>query len=189
MTTHEEITDPTELEWRLIYSMIVAGKSATFANAVTRRLIARIANPPLLTIAEMARCELEEHLRAARTGNYTKLVEGLTELATLVDAGLNLRTCSPDDLQQIHGVGPKTARFFILWTRPSERYAALDVHVLRWLRRKGHKAPRSTPSSEKEYARLEQVFLAEADERNMTARELDHQIWLAGATGPNTIER
>jgi thermostable 8-oxoguanine DNA glycosylase len=81
--------------------------------------------------------------------------------------------------RKIHGIGPKTSRFFILWTRPHERYAALDVHILRWLRGLGHNAPRSTPNGRK-YGELEKIFLSEADKRGLSPGELDAQVWEAG---------
>jgi thermostable 8-oxoguanine DNA glycosylase len=106
-------------------------------------------------------------------------------LQQLAEAGLNLQTCEPADLEKIHGIGPKTARFWILWTRPDARYAALDVHILRWMRERGHKAPKQTPSAPKTYARLEKAFLAEADKRGLTPRELDFKIWQASASAAN----
>jgi len=185
MTEPITITDPVELEWRLIYAMIVAGKSAVFANACVRRLRGLISDPPLETIKSLTPSELVESLRDARTGNYHKLRRGLREAAA---AELDLLTCGPKDLEAIYGIGPKTARFFILWTRPHARYAALDVHVLRWMRDRGHAAPASTPSSSTIYRQLELAFIAEADRRGLTPRELDLQIWSAGSSAPNTVK-
>jgi thermostable 8-oxoguanine DNA glycosylase len=94
--------------------------------------------------------------------------------------GINLQTCSPTELETIHGIGPKTARFFIIWTRPDARVAALDVHVLRWLKTLGYDAPSQTPSG-KRYVELEIAFLAEADRRRVTPHILDQQIWSTGS--------
>ena len=118
-TVHPEITDQNDLEWRLIYSMIVAGKSAVFANNCIVKLSRVIPKPPLDAIAKMSEAYLQSILQDARTGNYNKLRIGFMQLA---HAKIDLRTCKPEDLQRIHGIGPKTARFFISWTRPSERH-------------------------------------------------------------------
>lgn len=169
-----------ELQARLLYAMIVAGKSAEFANnAITRFLMPMPrAYLPFQWIARMNVEGLEERLKKAKTGNYTKLARGFKELAT---AHLDLRKCEPEEMERIFGIGPKTSRFWLLWTRPSAKYAALDVHILRWLRGRGYDAPKATPASSKRYARLETVFLKEAAAVGMTPRELDSKIWEEGA--------
>jgi thermostable 8-oxoguanine DNA glycosylase len=129
--------------------------------------------------------ELDRRLREARTGNYGKLARGLREL---VDARLDLARCTPAELQRVYGIGPKTSRFWILWTRPGARYAALDVHVLRWLRSLDYQAPASTPANPKLYDQLERAFLAEADRRGLTPRELDFEIWQAGSQATNKVK-
>lgn len=168
-----------ERQARLIYSIIVAGKSADFADAATRRLIGGSPTLPFDQAKQwLADGSISCKVREARTGNYTKIENALRELAT---AKIDLKACSPQDLERFHGIGPKTSRFFIMWTRPDEQYAALDVHVLRWLREQGHAVPAVTPSSKKKYAEIEAAFIREAKKRGMTARELDEKIWTAGA--------
>lgn len=170
-----------QLEWALIYSCIVAGKSAVFADGVMHRLFGVREAPwnfsPIGYLGSLGVDGIERELRRARSGNYSKLTRCFSELAA---AKLDLLKCTPTDLENIHGIGPKTSRFFILWTRPGERYAALDVHVLRWLKAKGYPAPKSTPSGAL-YASLEASFISEADKRGMTARELDFEIWNKGS--------
>jgi hypothetical protein len=167
-----------ELEYRLLYSMIVAGKSAKFAAAAIGRLF-RYGRPfEIIRGWERSR-SIEVRLRAARTGNYSKLARGFAEVAA---SGINLRKCTPAQLEQIHGIGPKTSRFFIIWTRPQAEHAALDTHVLKWLRYQGHTAPKSTPSGV-EYERLEKIFIDAAKARSMTARQLDSAIWDWCASG------
>lgn len=179
----------SERQWHLIYSCIVAGKSASFTNIVVDRLKARMRPalgklPPFLGFRTSTIPEIRAALLAVSSGNYTKLSKCFHELGQA--RTLDLEKCTPAELEKIHGIGPKTSRFFILWTRPGERYAALDVHVLRWMRSKGYPAPKSTPAGEK-YRVLEIAFLKEADARGMTARELDHKIWDAGASAPNIV--
>jgi hypothetical protein len=115
-------------------------------------------------------------LRHARTGNYTKLKAFIIEWVS--GPPIDLWAVGPQELEELHGVGPKTSRFFIMWTRPGEksRYAALDTHVLKWMRYLGYSVPKSTPSGSK-YAEIEALFLKECDKRHMTAREVDSMIW------------
>lgn len=105
-------------------------------------------------------------------------------LQQIVEGELDLWVIMPEDLEKVHGIGPKTSRFFIMWIRPGERYAALDVHILRWLKARGHDAPRTTPSYPK-YSHLEAIFIAEADALGKTPRQLDYEIWEVGAKSRN----
>lgn len=178
------ITDRGELEGRLLYSLIVAGKSAKFADAAIgrwyeagREMIGGDFQSPFELIQILVeRGQLEESLRKARTGNYRKLARAF-DFLRFVYPFPDLTTVTPEILEHVPGIGPKTSRFFILWTRPEARVAALDTHVLKWLRFLGHKCPKSTPSEGLNYSRLETVVLAEADKRGMTPRELDSKIW------------
>ncbi len=174
-----------DLQLRLIYSIIVAGKSARFAAAAIERLgLSRSHDSFQAVRLWIARGRLLETLRKARTGNYCKITNALIQF---VRTPIDLRTCTPAQLEEIHGIGPKTSRFFILWTRPGARYAALDVHVLRWMRARGYNAPETTPSGAK-YRELEMAFLAEADKRGVTPRELDAQIWRDGSSGGKKVK-
>lgn len=174
-----------ELQWALIYSVIVAGKSAKFADKVMMRLLPMPCDPFGEVRQWIEWGTLADELRHAKTGNYGKLEKCLRELTV---ATLDLSTCSPTGLEGIHGIGPKTSRFFILWTRPDTKCAALDVHVLRWLRGLGYDAPKATPQNPSRYAVLESHFLWEADQRGVTARVLDHAIWVEGANHPERSE-
>lgn len=168
-----------ELQWHLIYSAVVAGKSAEFADGVMHRLFNSEDGPFDQICVWGANGHIERVLREARTGNYKKLTRCLSEL--VLTRGLDLATCTPAELELIHGIGPKTSRFFILWTRPDAVYAALDVHILRWLSGLGHKVPKATPQSTARYAQIEKWFLEEARIRGVTARTLDHAVWVEGA--------
>ena len=182
-----------QAEWKLIFSCIVAGKNAKFAENATNALLmypshvteGTVEIPQrLISPFETLRWYIDlgvlmNKLQGARTGNYRKL-----DLCfrTLVNRQLDIATCSVEDLERTHGIGPKTSRFFILWTRPGAQHAALDVHVLRWLRHQGHVAPRSTPTGGR-YAALERIFIDYAASWGLTPRELDARIWDCGRLG------
>lgn len=76
-----------------------------------------------------------------------------------------------------NAVGPKTARFFLLSTRRGAQCAALDTHVLKFLRSLGHDVPAVTPSKGRRYHEIEQLFLDEARRRRMTPAKLDAAVW------------
>lgn len=178
--TEEELRQDDWALHQLIYSIIVAGKSAEFARAAIQRLFQHIGTYNLRASIThwMKEDVLRMNLEHGRTGNYTKLERAIKHI---IDTALDPVRCTLDDLEAVPGIGPKTARFFLLWTRPTQsRYAALDVHVLRWLREQGYDAPRQTPANRKKYAVLEQAFLTEAKKRNQTPAQLDAEIWEAG---------
>lgn len=171
-----------ELQLRILFAITVAGKSAKHAEGAIKRLFGALPFPMEAIETWIETGQLEKRLRDARTGNYGKLTKAFSELAPKVNSGeIDLRTCSVDDLEQIHGIGPKTSRFFITWTRPNARHAVLDVHILRWLSKRGHDVPAATPASRKRYAEIERLFLRLADELGTSPRELDAAIWAAGS--------
>lgn len=169
-----------ELQLRLLYAILVAGKSAFFAEMKIKALFGGESGLPFdLLRGWIVDGSLEKRIREAKTGNYAKTAAAFRGLASM--DGLDLSSCSPGDLETIKGIGPKTSRFFILWTRPSARCAALDIHILRWLRGLGHDVPLSTPQSRSSYEKVEAIFLDEADRRKVSPAELDARIWRQGS--------
>lgn len=124
-------------------------------------------------------------LKDVRTGKYVTLGWFLFEVARLYDQNeLDLRTCTRDDLIRLPGVGMKTASFFLMFTRKGARLSCLDVHVLRFMQKHAlaENVPSHTPSTRKEYERLEQAWLAYCDTRpDQTPAEIDFEIWLASS--------
>jgi len=180
-----KIMDPTEainynssieeLEHFLIFSICVANKGAYRTGEVISRLLKREGGSPFDKIRLLIKQgQLDKSLREVRTGQYNRIGRALKEI---VESGLNLRTCSVEDLLKIHGIGNKTARFFILFTRPNQRLASLDTHILKFLRDKGYDVPKSTPQSNKKYKEVEELFLKEADKAGRDPAEFDLEIW------------
>lgn len=165
-------------ERKLIYSAIVAGKSAKFAQSITSKLFDGQQGSPFEILKRLINVgKLEARLRETRSGNYQKLCRCIPELIKV-----NPMTVTLAELESIHGIGPKTARFFLLWTRPGFRCAALDVHILRFLKNQGClNVPKATPPAGPNYYRLEQAFLDIADEMKLTPGELDAKVWAEGA--------
>jgi hypothetical protein len=168
-----------ELEAKLLYATLVAGKTASFADVAVRRFLGLVGaseSTPFEAIARLVRHGgLLAILRSAKTGNYRRLARCWRELT---ERRFDLSRVGPQELERVHGIGPKTARFFITWTRPKAGYAVLDVHILRWLREeRGIPTPRQTPQSAKKYAELERRFLEIAKAQGKTPKQLDAEIW------------
>jgi hypothetical protein len=166
--------------WKLLYSTVVAGKSAKFACNVMGRLDKMRGNIPIIHFFEIYDVELV--CRQIKTGNYNKITKCWNEILDWFrnKSDINWSEVSPLEIELIHGIGPKTSRFFLLWMNKNAEYAALDTHILKWMKSKGHDVPRSTPPSKK-YLTIEQYFIREAKLRNMTPAELDWKIWDAYA--------
>jgi thermostable 8-oxoguanine DNA glycosylase len=140
----------------LLFSIAVAGKTAaTVARAIHNFMGGRF-SPPFSFIRCLSDEELLRRLKKCRLGNYTRLAKAFRQLA---NARLDLKNITVSELEKIHGVGPKTARMFLLHTRPNQKLAVLDVHVLRFMREEfGWKVPKVTPSG-KAYAKIERDWL------------------------------
>ena len=93
---------------------------------------------------------------------------------------LDLRTCSLEELLAIHGVGNKTARFFLLHSRRNCDYAVLDTHILAWMRDHGvEDAPKSTPTNLKVYKELENKYriMSRLHYPHLSNAQIDLLIW------------
>ena len=192
-------TDAELEEWWL-FSTVVAGKTAaTQARLLDYFLKAagREGETPFQTISALpigmipittlhVHAEptvpydpLLSYMKQARLGQYRRLVRCWRESLTL-----DLRNDPVEAFEAIHGIGPKTARMFMMHSRPNQRLAALDTHVLKHLAANGHTVPKVTPSSVKDYHRLEQAFLALADAAGQSPADYDLAVWKSYATRP-----
>jgi thermostable 8-oxoguanine DNA glycosylase len=169
-----------QAEWRLIYALVVAGKSAKFAERVLAKLFPEFGDrSPFEQVRDWISAGwLLSKLREAKSGTYGRLERALEQIVEL-----DAETCSIEELEAVHGIGPKTARFFLLWTRPGVKYAALDVHVLKFLNRLGFTNLHGTPPAGKTYAKLERIFIGLAEKIGVSARELDVTVWRAYRDG------
>lgn len=113
------------------------------------------------------------HLSKSSLGCWRRKCRTLEEL---VSSGLDLHKCSVEALEGIYGIGPKTARGFVMHTRKDARYACIDTHLLKFMRSKGIDAPKSTPTGQK-YRQLEQAFLRICDEGGKNPAQYDLEIW------------
>ena len=160
-----EYTD-SELEELLIFTILVAGKTA---KTIAPR--AAVLHQYLQVTNNLDIDDLVAVMKRIGLGPYNKA-------QTIIEAlRLDLRTCTIEDLEKIKGIGPKTAKAFIMWSRPNIQQAILDTHVLKWLKSQGvDNVPKSTPSRGPTYDRLEQEFLSRVPE-GMTPAEFDLVIW------------
>lgn len=178
--THYERTD-AELQRFFTFCVLVAGKNADWAAHKVSDLY-RSADEQGMTPFAYLKCNehaLHNLLVANRIGQYHRI-----ERALRGALDLDLRTCSIEDLEGIFGIGPKTARFFVLHSRPNAQVAVLDTHVLRWMVQTlgpsfdRHEIPASTPPP-RAYARLEQLCIAlmRAQFPGVSLAQADLLVW------------
>lgn len=177
-----------ELEEFALFSIAVAGKNATttarsldkflqFLRVVHGNKLGRPVSP-CEAINLTPGPTIRHWLRDFGIGCYTMKARSMKMLSGWVcNCKINLRSCSPAELEQIEGIGRKTSRFFLLHSMYSFSGAALDTHILKFLHDKGvANVPTSTPSSAKQYKRLEDAF-CQMIPVGMTAAEFDLNIW------------
>lgn len=164
-----------EAEEFLLFCVMVANKPAVATRDKLRNLLSKVEGAsPFNKIALMVEIGVLDHfLRAVRSGQYTRLGRALRGVLAL-----DPLTCTLEQLEAIKGIGPKAARFFLLHTRPGLRAAALDTHVLKFLRKRGVPCvPKGTPAAGPTYRRLEKAFLDIADKEGKEPYELDLEVW------------
>lgn len=163
-----------ELEEFLLFCIFVANKPAKRTADVLERFLGGTKEPFERVKSYALHHTLGDMLRLVKSGQYTRLERCLTEL---VMSGINLKKCSAKDLEEISGIGPKTARYFILHSRPNAKVACLDTHILKFLREQGiENVPKSTPTGKK-YRELEKIFIKKANECGKSIADFDLSIW------------
>ena len=166
-----------ELELLLLFWICAAGKKAVVAARNLSALLARggdcfdLESP--LAIVRAFGDDLALQMKARGIGCYNNKSRSMLELAA---SGIDLKSCSVSDLESVKGIGPKTARCFLMHSRRGVRFAGLDTHALKYMREQGLDVPKSTPSGRK-YLELEAKFLELADRSGKTLAEFDLDIW------------
>ncbi len=164
-----------ELEEFLLNAIAFAGKNARQQAKKMHALLAHDTHSPFELIRIWKRDgRLLERLRAVRIGKYTLLEKSFTQLA---HSRIDLATCSVEELERYPAIGAKTARLFVLHSRPDQEYAVIDTHILKEMRSLNLTELRSTPSGKK-YTELEKILLTHLKKRGVKDfAEYDLGIW------------
>ena len=120
---------------------------------------------------------LEDKLKGVKMGQYNRIAPCFREIAKRFNNG-NIYNLTLNDLMSVKGIGPKTARFFLVHSQEGCDHAILDTHVLTWLRQFFGWCPKITPVGQA-YLDWEQIFLDKARELwpNKSIAEIDLEIW------------
>jgi thermostable 8-oxoguanine DNA glycosylase len=109
---------------------------------------------------------LMENLRIAGIGQYTRISKAYQAILKL-----DLKNNILDKFLAVKGIGPKTARFFLVHSRPNQNMAVIDIHAKRWLLE-------NTETTETDsYESMEQAFLFKAKKRKISPADFDLMLW------------
>jgi len=173
-----------ELEEYFLFCLAVAGKKAVMIAAKVAEFL-KGAAPGETPFEYVLRIEregtLSDRLKEVRLGKYALLEAAYSAAARIGD----ISAASVEQLEALPGVGPKTARFFILHSRRDAKVAVIDTHVLKFLRERGHDVPKGFPTAQT-YRRLEAVMLDEMEASGLSRAEFDLAVWSHYASGGKT---
>jgi thermostable 8-oxoguanine DNA glycosylase len=168
--------DEANLQAFWIFCVLVAGKNADTATKKVSALLNRsTTQKPFEYFKQLGSVGLRNSLLSARSGQYERISRALSE-----SCDLDLKRATSDELDSVYGVGPKTARFFILHTRPLVKVAVLDTHVLKWMTSVGvEDVPKASPTDKKVYEKYERLWLTLYPSHfpNCTPAQADLLIW------------
>jgi hypothetical protein len=166
-----------ELQTFWLFCVLVAGKNSRVQAAKLEDFLKPASDfnltPFYYIYSRYFSGHLDSDIRAVKFGQYDRIYRCFVE-----SHDLDLKTCSIYDLENIFGVGPKTARFFLLHSRQDQNFAVLDTHVLKWIRDElGYDVPKATPTNPNKYHELETIYLDYCHQNRLFPAELDLQIW------------
>jgi thermostable 8-oxoguanine DNA glycosylase len=182
MITPNQITNfnrtESELEEFLLFAILVAGKGAEQQarklDAFLKHCMYKQIGKPFKQIEELDNWGwLEIKMKQFKLGQYKRIGHAFREILKFKG---RLKKVTIEELESVKGIGSKTARFFVLHSRPDANVACLDTHILKWMKYLGYDVPKQTPNKKK-YGEVERWFLLEAENRKMTPADLDLQVW------------
>jgi thermostable 8-oxoguanine DNA glycosylase len=193
MITPNQITNynrsEDELEEFLLFAILVAGKKAEMQAKKLDSFIGHammvVGISPFDWLQHLVDMEKDNPYYNAKSnplmscmvnhklGQYKRLNSAFRGILKFKN---RLSSVTIEQLESVKGIGSKTARFFILHSRPNQKIACLDTHILKWMAYLGYDAPKQTPTKKK-YGEIERWFLMEAENRKMTPADLDLQVW------------
>ena len=143
-----------QLEMFWLFCIAVAGKNSDTTSKLLSLMFYARQDSPFDYLRDLGQTGIHNMLVVNRSGQYRRISKAFTQ-----SLDLDLRTCTLEDLLSIYGVGPKTARFFLLHSREDCQHAVLDTHILKWMKDHGiDNAPDTTPQNKKTYIEYENMF-------------------------------
>lgn len=186
-----------QLEELALYATIAAGKPAHRMAEILDRMLTqgRVEHSADATPFELVRIWLGNDslgyvLRKYGVGKYTMIERCWRELTELTPCRprlgadgkiahikqVDLKSVSA--LEQIHGIGPKSARLVVLHSVKAARCIPVDTHWVKELYERGYPVDPDCSITPKVHAVYEQYALAEVDKSGMTCAVKDLAVWI-----------
>lgn len=183
--TQEGIASATEsaraAQWWLLLAVMVANKPADVSERKLIKFLAtgEIPATPFEVLHGMIGAGvLRARLEQVKSGQYNRIERAFRAIDKWSESFPDPRTWTLGGLEGIPGIGPKTARWFYLLVNPKAQVAALDTHILKFLRDQGDPSvPKNTPPKGNVYKTLEAKFLQWADKLGLQPRDMDFMVW------------
>ena len=172
-----------ELEEFLLFAILVAGKTAktqaekleAFLKSKKHVGLPSDTTPFQYLIYLTNLQDMVSPMKVHKLGQYNRIEKafrGILQFQGKLDS-VNL-----EELESVSGIGSKTSRFFLLHSRPDQKIAVLDTHILKYMNERGYEGiPKVTPSDKKKYRKIEEDFLYECRILKKSPAELDLEIW------------
>ena len=170
-----------ELEELVLFWVAAAGHNAHSTARALERFLGPRCRSPFAKLRRLPADELPRRLQSCGFGCYTQRARSFRWLAF---SRLDLRTCTVEELVACPGIQWKTAKAFILYTRPGESHIIIDRHFLAYMREAGYRAvPKASPKAIKQYTYWELRGFDEARHLQLSPLEFDQRFWLARRRG------
>jgi thermostable 8-oxoguanine DNA glycosylase len=171
------IMSKEEREYFVLFSICVAGKSAKQTSKKLNEYLdldGQI-SPFTAVRQDISSDQLDYYLKYYKFGQYNRIEKAFREVIKL-DVMIDLTV---EKLEVIPGIGPKTARFIVLYTNPEADCVPLDTHILKYLAKNypAFDVPKSTPPKGPRYNALEDLFKWDAKRQGKSVRALDTEVW------------
>lgn len=176
ITNYERSDNELQTFW--LFCILVAGKNADTTSKVLTKIIHDLSDwdNPFDGLKKIGYEGFKDILQKHKTGQYNRIAKAIYQ-----SLDIDLRTCSIEDLIKIHGVGPKTARFFLLHSREFCDEIVLDTHILRWMKDRCGilDVPDNTPQNLTRYTELSEICreLMHKNYPGLSLAKIDLLIW------------
>lgn len=156
----------------LLFCICVAGKKADMIVPKLRQFLQGCRNDelPFKLIDRLSINSIVDRLKECKMGRYEILARAFAACAIHI----NVDATSVTFLEKLPGIGPKTARYFMVYAH-GEKHAIIDTHVKKFLRAIGCDSNR--------YYAMENVYLSICGAVGLEPRVLDDIIWRYHARG------
>jgi hypothetical protein len=178
--TNFTLTIP-QLEERLVWWILAAGKDGLWEARCTEEILIELQghNAPFSALAQHDHTSLTALLARHKTGAQS--LKARTILA-VAKSGIDLTTCTRENLLDFWGIGMKTASCFILHSRPRQDMIGIDTHFLKFLADQGVPVPKQRPNKlvgrmHPGYLDLERRGIAIAKRCGLPCATLDLLVW------------